>query len=83
MSEKGTVEGRKRWILFGMFSLILITFVASFLTLAVIMKAIDPTFFGAGGIVRLALVPSLIVTAIALVACVIGWFVYTKAILKE
>jgi hypothetical protein len=31
----------------------------------------------------MALVPSLIVTGIAIVACIAGWLVYTKVILKE
>jgi hypothetical protein len=83
MSEKRTPESGKRLVLYGMFSLVLVTFVSSFLGLAVIMRLIDPDFYGTGGIVQLALIPSLIVTAIAIVACVIGWFVYTKAILKE
>ncbi len=83
MSEKKSPQSAKRLVLYGMFSLVLVTFVSSFFGLAVIMRMIDPDFFGTSGIVRLALVPSLIVTAIAIVACVIGWFVYTKAILKD
>jgi hypothetical protein len=87
MSQELSPEERakrgKRLVRYGIFSLILITFVATFLTLALIMRMIDPTFFGANEIVRLALVPSLIVTAIAIVASIIGWFVYTKVILKE
>jgi hypothetical protein len=83
MSEKGTPGSGKRLVLYGMFSLVLITFVSSFFSLAVIMRLIDPNVYGAGEIVQLALVPSLVVTGVALVACVIGWFVYTKVILKE
>jgi hypothetical protein len=87
MSQKVSPEERaergKRLVRYGMFNLVLITFVSTFLTLAVIMRKIDPTFFGTDEIVRLALVPSLIVTGIALVASIIGWFVYTKLILKE
>lgn len=73
----------KNLILYGMFSLVLITFLSSFLVLAVIMKRIDPTFFDGGAIARMALVPSLIVTGIAIAACIAGWIVYTKVILKE
>jgi hypothetical protein len=76
-------ESGKRLVRYGMFSLILVTFVSSFFGLAVLMRLIDPDFFGAGDILRLALWPSLIITVIAAVACVIGWFVYTKVILKE
>jgi hypothetical protein len=83
MGEKDSVQSRKRLVMFGMFSLVLVTFVATFLTLAVIMRTIDPAFYGGSGIVNMALVPSLIVTAIAAVVCVIGWFVYTQVILKE
>jgi uncharacterized membrane protein YdbT with pleckstrin-like domain len=83
MGEKDSVRSRKRLIMFGMFSLVLVTFVATFLTLAVIMRTIDPAFYGGSGIIQMALVPSLIVTAIAVVVCVIGWFVYTKVLLKE
>ncbi|MGD8623163.1 MAG: hypothetical protein PVJ34_01385 [Anaerolineae bacterium] len=83
VSPKERAERGKRLVRYGMFSLVLTTFVATFLTLAVIMRMIDPTFFGADDIIRLALVPSLIVTGIALVASIIGWFVYTKVILKE
>ena len=82
MSDDRAQRG-KRLVVYGMFSLILVTFVSSFLTLAVLMKKIDPVLFGGGEIVRMALVPSLLVTGVALVACVIGWFVYTKVILKE
>lgn len=83
MGEKDSVQSRKRLVMFGMFSLVLVTFVATFLTLAVIMRTIDPAFYGGSGIVSMALVPSLIVTAIAAVVCVIGWFVYTQVLLKK
>ncbi|KPL19258.1 MAG: hypothetical protein AMJ93_13245 [Anaerolineae bacterium SM23_84] len=73
----------KNLVLYGMFSLILITFLSSFLVLAVIMRKIDPAFFDGAAIAGMALVPSLIVTAIAIVACIAGWIVYTKVILKE
>jgi hypothetical protein len=83
ISSKERAERGKRLVRYGMFSLVVVTFVSTFLTLALIMRMIDPTFFGANEIVRLALVPSLIVTAIALGASIIGWFVYTKVYLKE
>jgi uncharacterized membrane protein len=70
-SERG-----KRLLLYGMFSLIVVTFIAVFLTVYLVTA---PLTGGPG----MAFQISLIVTAIALVASVVVWFVYTKAVLKE
>jgi uncharacterized membrane protein YdbT with pleckstrin-like domain len=67
----------KRLVFYGMFSLVVVTFVSVFVTLWVITAPLGPEFSG------LALKTALIVTAIALVASVIVWFIYTKLILKQ
>jgi hypothetical protein len=77
-----TQRGRNL-VLYGMFSLVLVTFVSSFLVLAVIMKRIDPTFFDGSAITRMALIPALSVTGVAIVACLVGWLVYTRLYLKD
>ena len=66
----------KRLLIYGMFALVVVTFVSVFLTLWLITA-------GGAIIPGLALKTALIVTAIALVACVIMWFIYTKLILKQ
>jgi uncharacterized membrane protein YdbT with pleckstrin-like domain len=66
----------KKLLMYGMFSLVVVTFVAVFLTVYLLTA---PVTGGAG----VAFQVSLIVTAIALVASVVVWFVYTKAVLKE
>lgn len=66
----------KRLLLYGMFSLVLVTVVAVFLTVWIVSRAIP------GG-VGMAIQTAVIVGIIAIIACVIVWFVYTKAILKE
>ncbi len=66
----------KKLLLYGMFALIVVTFLAVFLTVYLVAA---PLTGGPG----MALQISLIVTAIAVVASVIVWFVYTKAVLKE
>jgi len=65
----------KRLLLYGMFSLVLVTIVTVFLTAWFILAP-----FGEPGA---AIQITLIVGAVAIVACVIVWFIYTKAILKE
>jgi len=59
-----------------MFSLVIVTFVAVFLSLYLITGPLT----GSAGI---ALQSALIVSVIALLACVVVWFIYTKLILKE
>ena len=65
----------KRLLIYGIFSLLVVTFVSVFLS----MYLITAPLAGIGP----ALTTALIVTGIGLVASVIVWFVYTKAILKE
>jgi uncharacterized membrane protein YdbT with pleckstrin-like domain len=65
----------KRLLLYGMFSLVIVTFVAVFLAVYVVSRYIPG---GAG----MALQTALIVSAIALVASIIVWFIYTKVIAK-
>ncbi len=64
----------KRLLLFGMFSLVAVTVVALFLVLYLLLAPV--------GEVGIAIRSTLIVGGIAIVACVIVWFVYTKLILK-
>jgi hypothetical protein len=66
----------KRLLIYGMFALVIVTFVAVLLTVWMFSRYI-PGGFG------MALQSAVIVTVIAAVACVIVWFIYTKAILKE
>lgn len=65
----------KRLLLYGMFSLVLVTIVALFLSTWLLLAPVDQ----AGAAVRI----TVIVGAVAIVACVIVWFVYTRLILKE
>jgi peptidoglycan biosynthesis protein MviN/MurJ (putative lipid II flippase) len=67
----------KRLVLYGMFSLVLVTIIAVFVTLWVVTAPLGPGFTG------IPIKVTLIVGIIAVVACVIVWFIYTKAILKE
>ncbi len=75
VSPKEGVTRGKRLLLYGMFSLVLVTVVALFVTTWLILAPFGQT----GAAVRI----SLIVGAVAIVACVIVWFIYTKLILKE
>ena len=63
----------KRLLLYGMFSLVLVTVVALFLTIWLL------SFGQTGAAVQI----SLVVGTVAVVACVIVWFIYTRLILKE
>ena len=65
----------KRLLIYGMFSLVVVTVVALFLTLYLLLAPLDQ--------VGLAIRSTSIVGGIAIVACVIIWFVYTKLILRE
>jgi hypothetical protein len=58
-----------------MFALVLVTMVTLFLVLWFWLAPL--------GYQNIAIQTTLIVGAIAIVACVIVWFVYTKAVLKE
>jgi hypothetical protein len=65
----------KRLLIYGMFSLVIVTVVALFLVLFLLLGPVGQT--------NIAIQATLIVGAIAIVACVIVWFVYTKLILKD
>ena len=65
----------KRLLIYGMFALVLVTVVAVFLTTWLIMAPL--------GLTSQAITITLIIGAVAIVACVIVWFIYTKLILKE
>jgi hypothetical protein len=65
----------KRLLIYGMFSLVVVTFVAVFLTVYLFTGPLT-------GSPAIGLYAALIITAIVLVACVIVWFIYTKLILK-
>jgi CHASE3 domain sensor protein len=65
----------KRLLIYGMFALVLVTMLTLFLVLWL--------WFAPLGQPAFALKWTLIVGAVAIVACVIVWFVYTKVILKE
>ncbi len=74
LSPEERAERGKRLLIYGMFSLLVVTFVAVFLS----MYLITAPLAGIGP----ALTTALIVTGIGLVASVIVWFIYTKVILK-
>jgi uncharacterized membrane protein YdbT with pleckstrin-like domain len=76
LSPQERAQRGKRLLLYGMFALVIVTFLSVFLTVYLLTGALT----GGAGV---AFQSSLVVTAIAIVACVIVWFVYTKAILKE
>jgi predicted Co/Zn/Cd cation transporter (cation efflux family) len=76
LSPQERAQRGKRLLLYGMFALVVVTFLSVFLTVYLLTGALT----GGAGV---AFQSSLIVTVIAVVACVIVWFVYTKAILKE
>jgi hypothetical protein len=65
----------KRLLIYGMFSLTVVAIVAVFLVLYVLLAPL--------GLTNIVIQSTLIIGAIAIVACVIVWFVYTKLILKE
>jgi uncharacterized membrane protein YdbT with pleckstrin-like domain len=77
LSPEDRVKRGKRLLLYGMFALTIVTVLAVFVTLWVITAPLGSEFTG------IPITVTLIVGAIAIVACVIIWFVYTKLILKE
>lgn len=72
--EESAARG-KRLLIYGMFALVLVTVVTVFLTTWLIMAPL--------GLTSQAITITLIMGVVAIVACVIVWFVYTKLILKE
>jgi hypothetical protein len=65
----------KRLLIYGMFALVLVTVVTLFLVLWFWLAPL--------GFTNIAIQTTLIVGIVAIVACVIVWFIYTKVILKE
>jgi uncharacterized membrane protein len=76
VSEERAQRG-KRLMLYGIFALVLVTIVATFVTLWVITAPLGGEF------TSIPVKVTVIVGLITIVASVIVWFVYTKAILKE
>jgi uncharacterized membrane-anchored protein len=66
----------KRLLVYGMFSLVVVTFVAVLLTVWMFSRYIP------GGL-AVALQTALIVAAVGAVACVIVWLAYTRVVLKD
>lgn len=73
-AEERTARG-KRLLIYGMFALVLVTVVSLFLVLYLLLAPL--------GLANIAIQTTLIMGAIAIVACVIVWYIYTKVILKE
>lgn len=73
-SEERNARG-KRLLIYGMFALVLVTAVTLFLVLWLWLAPL--------GLTSAVIQITLIVTVVAIIACVIVWFVYTKLILKE
>ena len=65
----------KRLLIYGMFSLVVVTVVAVFLTTWLIMAPL--------GLTSQAITITLVMGVISIIACVVVWFIYTKLILKE
>lgn len=76
VSPQERAERGKRLLVYGMFSLVVVSFVAVFLVVWLLTAPLT-------GTAGLAFQAALIVTVVAIIACVIVWFIYTKAILKE
>jgi hypothetical protein len=77
MSNDDKVQRGKKLLLYGMFALVLVTIVATFVTVWVVSAP------AGSGLQSSAFTVTAIVGAIVIVACVIVWFVYNKLILKE
>jgi hypothetical protein len=65
----------KRLLIYGMFALVLVTVVTLFFLLWLWLAPL--------GFTNVAIQTTLIVAVVAVVACVIIWFIYTKLVLKE
>ncbi len=76
MSEDRAARG-KRMLLYGMFALVVVTIVATFVTLWLVTAPLGADF------AAIPIKVTLIVGVIAVVASVAVWFIYTRAILKE
>jgi len=75
LSPEQRAERGKRLIIYGMFSLVVVTIVAVFLTTWLIMAPV--------GMTGQAVQVTVIVGLIAIAASLIVWFVYTKGIIKD
>lgn len=75
MSPEERAQRGKRLLLYGMFALVLVTIVTLFFLLWFWLAPV--------GFTNVAIQTTLIVAVVAIIACVIVWFVYTKVILKE
>jgi hypothetical protein len=75
MSLEQRAERGKRLLIYGMFSVVVVTIVAVFLTTWLIMAPV--------GMTGQAVQVTIIVGVIAIVTSLFVWFVYTKGILKE
>ena len=77
MSDEDRIQRGKRMLLYGMFALVLVTIVATFVAMWVVAAP------AGSGLQNSAITVTLIVGVVSIIACAIIWFVYTKAILKE
>lgn len=75
LSPEERARRGKRLLIYGMFALVLVTVVAVFLTTYMLTAPLGAT--------NVAVQTTIIIGIIAIVACVVAWFVYTKVILKE
>lgn len=75
LSPADRAKRGKRLLLYGMFAMVIVVAVTLFLILWYWLAPV--------GFTNVAIQTTLIITAVTIVACVIIWFVYTKAILKE
>ena len=72
---KDAAAAGKRLLIYGMFSLVVVTAVTVFLSLWLVAAPMNMQ--------AIAIRTTVIVTVVAIIACVIVWFVYTKVFLKE
>jgi uncharacterized membrane protein len=75
MSPEQRAERGKRLLIYGMFSVVVVTIVAVFLTTWLIMAPMGMT----GQSVQVTVIVGVLAIAVSLIV----WFVYTKGILKE
>ena len=74
-SPEERAQAGKRLLIYGMFALVVVTIVAVFVSMWLVMAPL--------GMVNVVIRTTLIIGVIAVIACVIVWFVYTKVVLKE
>jgi hypothetical protein len=71
------VQRGKRMMLYGMFALVIVAIVATFVTLWLVTAPLGPDF------ASIPVTVTLIVGLVTIVASVIVWFIYTRAILPR